>query len=88
MMFKKKHVKASPVKESFDNIQNPFGETKIYSIAIVLEGKIQDIVRAEVRLASMLLSEPILVDITEDHSHPAIGWEYDKESGEFTHTHV
>lgn len=88
-MFKKKikQNKISPIKESLNEPHNHFGKTKIYSIAVVLDGKVQDIIRAEIRLAAMLLSEPTLVDITEDHSHPRIGWKYDEESGEFSNGH-
>lgn len=87
MMFKKKIKPISPVKDSLNEPKNPFGETKIYSIAIILDGKVQDIVRAEIRLAAMLLSEPTLVDITEDHSHPRIGWIYNSEDGTFSNDH-
>jgi hypothetical protein len=87
MIFRKKIVPVSPTKNNLNEPNNPFGETKIYSIAVVLDGKVQDIVRAEIRLASMLLSDPILVDITEDHSHPRIGWEYNEEDGTFTNDH-
>jgi hypothetical protein len=83
MKFKKNKIKASPVKDTFNEPSSPFGESKIYSIAVVLDNKVQDIIRAEIRLAAMLLSDPILVDITEDHSHPRIGWEYNKEDGTF-----
>jgi hypothetical protein len=84
-MFKKKK-KVEPVsakKENFNNPQNFFGETQIYSMAIVLDGKIQDIIRAEVRLAAMLLSDPIIVDVTEHEQHPQIGWIYNDDSKEF-----
>lgn len=88
-MFKKKNkvVPISPKKEDFNNPQNFFGETDIYSIAIVLDGKVQDVIRAETRLAAMLLSDPMLINVTDNEHIPHIGWEFIEDTGEFVGDH-
>jgi hypothetical protein len=88
-MFKKKNkiAKASPVKETFNQPKEMHSEVKIYSIAIVLDGEVQDVIRTETKLAAMLLSDPIFVDTTDLEEKPGIGTKYDLEKGEFVHHH-
>jgi hypothetical protein len=86
MIFKKKRKieQLSPTKANFND---PWfykeDASGIYTIAIVLDGKVQDLLKAEIKLAAMLLSDPILVDVSKESHHPHIGWEYNEETGEF-----
>ncbi len=84
-MFKRrvKVNKQSPKIENFNEPKFFTKKSKIYEIAIVLDGKVQEIMRAEVRLAALLLSEPLFLDITDLDNKPAIGNLYDEETEEF-----
>ena len=50
----------------------------IKTIAVVIDGEVQEVLNFDERVAAMLLSNPTLVDITE-HSITS-GWEYDGNS--------
>lgn len=84
-MFKKKIKveKQSPKSENFNDPKFFTKNSKIYEVAIVLDGKVQDIMRTEVRLAALLLSEPTFVDITDLDQKPRVGNLYDEETEEF-----
>lgn len=75
--FSKKDIKKESVsRENISKISEPVG-VEITTIAIVLDGEVQEVVRAEGRLAALLLSEPIFVETTDDSSRPTIGWRYE-----------
>lgn len=83
-MFNKKKInKHNPKKDSVNYPHQMHNELNISSIAIVLDGEIQDIIRTEPRLAALLLSEPKFIDVTELEIKPYIGWAYDEDLGEF-----
>lgn len=88
-MFKRKTKteKRKPTTEIFKQPQPMHSDVTIYSVAIILDGEVQDIIRTEARLAAMLLSDPTFVDITEIENKPGIGVKYDIEKGEFEHSH-
>jgi hypothetical protein len=50
--------------------------SQINHLAIILDGEVQEIMRAENRLAALLLSEPKFVEFDPDIIKPEIGWEY------------
>jgi hypothetical protein len=84
-MFRKKNIiKASPKKEHFNEPKQMHSNVNIYSISIVLDGQIQEIIRTEARLWALLMSDPKFVDLTENESKPMLGWEYNEETMEFT----
>jgi hypothetical protein len=49
---------------------------KINHLAIILDGEVQEIMRAENRLAALLLSQPLIVEFDPDEVRPDIGWVY------------
>jgi hypothetical protein len=64
----------------------PPEDVKIYHLAVVLDGEVKEIIRAQAGLADLLSANPefIIFDGINDHVH--IGSKY--EDGEFTvHTH-
>lgn len=84
MIFRKKQIKKiNPKKDSFNPPKQYHEENKIYSIAFVLDGEIQDILRTEERLWALLMSQPIILDITDLENKPQINWTYNEETGEF-----
>lgn len=46
---------------------------KVNHIAIVIDGKVQDVIRAQNRLAAMLLSEPTFIEFNPEDTYPIIG---------------
>ena len=88
-MFKKKTKieKRKPTIDGFKEPQSMHSDVNIYSVAIILDGEVQDIIRTEARLAAMLLSEPVFVDITDMDNKPGIGTKYNVEQGEFKINH-
>lgn len=88
-MFKSKNKiqKQKPTKDTLNQPKEMHSEVKIYSIAIILDGEVQDIIRTEAKLAAMILSDPIFVDTTDLEKNPGIGTKYDSEKGEFIHNH-
>jgi hypothetical protein len=49
---------------------------KINYLAIILDGEVQEIMRAQNRLAALLLSEPLIVEFNPDEIKPNVGWSY------------
>jgi len=86
MIFKKKNriEKINPKTDNFKEPKTYHEEKKIYSIALVLDNEVQDILRTEERLWAMLMSNPVIVDITDNETRPQLNWEYNEETGEFT----
>lgn len=75
---KEKFFSKSTEKESIygENAPSePFG-ISITTIAIVLDDEVQEVIKAEGRLAALLLSEPIFVEVEPDSPRPTIGWSY------------
>ncbi len=54
----------------------PPPRSKINFLAIVMDGEVQEIMRAENRLAALLLSEPKFVEFDPDDMAVDIGWTY------------
>jgi hypothetical protein len=76
---KKRGEKKSPEKQPHEDHQhsnNPPKDSEIFTIAVVLDGVVQEVLRAEGRLAALLLSEPQLIDVSEftGDDRPTIGW--------------
>jgi hypothetical protein len=84
MIFKKKKLNQIPAKKEQFNMPSPLHhENKISEIALVIDGVIQDSLFVEERLAAILLSDPIICDISYVKPRPLLGWKYNEESGEF-----
>jgi len=76
---RKRGKKMSPEKqphEDHTHTNNPPKDSEIFTIAVVLDEVVQEVLRAEGRLASLLLSEPKFIDISElkGDDRPTIGW--------------
>lgn len=70
-------------KKSLDgsNGNQPKSIPDVNHIAIILDDEVQEIVRAQNRLAALLLSEPKFVEFNPHEVRPEIGWNY--ANGEF-----
>lgn len=55
-------------------------------LALIIDGMVEDIMHTEDRLAAILLSEPVVVEIghPDEPTSPRIGWVYDAATGEFS----
>ena len=50
--------------------------SKVNYLAIILDDEVQEIMRAQNRLAALLLSEPLIVEFDPEEVQPNIGWNY------------
>jgi hypothetical protein len=57
----------------------PAGVT-VNHLAVVLDGEVQEIIRAQNRLTALLLSEPKFIEFNPEEVRPEIGWTYDGET--------
>jgi hypothetical protein len=54
----------------------PPGET-IMTLAVVLDGEVQEVIRAQARMTALFLSTPQFIEVPEDTVlRPTIGWTY------------
>lgn len=85
MIFKKrvKAEKRSPIGDKVNEPQELHNKNNLYSVAFVLDDEVQEVIRAEEKIAAILLSEPTIIDITNLDQKPTIGWKYNSETGEF-----
>lgn len=67
------HATAAPAMPSHGQIN---------TIAIVLDGVVQEVIRAENRMAALLLSEPHFVLVKDTDKKPTLNWIYN--NGKFT----
>jgi hypothetical protein len=58
---------------------------QINTLAIVMDGVVQEVIRAENRMTALMLSEPEFVLVPTGTKAPTIGWYY--KDGEFTNPH-
>ena len=76
---KRRGKKGSPEKtkrEDHNHSNTPPKDVEIFTLAVVLDGVVQEVIRAEARMAALILSEPVFVDVTEltGELAPTIGW--------------
>jgi|GEM_PF-3224825 hypothetical protein len=88
-MFKRKTIyKRSPKANDF-NAPKEFHEgNKIFTLALVIDNEVVDIMRTEERLMSILTSEPKIIDLTTKDYKVHVGWTYLEEEGEFISNEV
>lgn len=85
MLFKKNKITKRPsTVEKFNEPKEYHEQNRVFTIAFIIDGQVQEIVRTEERFMSILTSNPVIVDITENESRPSIGWLYNEELEEFT----
>ena len=90
MIFKKrhKHAKRPSTVEKFKQPKEFHEANKIYTVAFVIDGVVEEIMRTEARFSALLTSNPIIIDVTENESNPQLGWTYDEKTGEFKNEEV
>ena len=54
-------------------------ETVKYHLAVVIDGRVEEVLRAENRLAALLMSKPEIIQFEPHIVKPTIGWGYDGE---------
>lgn len=79
-LFKKKKM---PEKQSLDESSGAMPKITgdINHIAVILDNEVQEIIRAQNRLAALLLSSPEFIEFNPHEVRPEIGWNY--VNGEF-----
>ena len=81
-LIKKKFFAKKQFKEKIpvvsEHIQ-PSLKAEINYIAVVLDGEVQEVLRAQNRLTALLLSEPQFIEFNPEDIRPEIGWLYDGE---------
>lgn len=76
-----KKKKVSEKQSAFSNTPPPQPQgIAINHIAVVLDGRVEEVIRAENRLAALFLSNPTFVEFDPNKERPTIGWTYDGES--------
>jgi hypothetical protein len=50
---------------------------KINHIAVILDGRVEEVIHTENRMAALLLSEPHFVQFPDSQEMPTIGWLYE-----------
>jgi hypothetical protein len=68
---------ASSVNTAPAVIVDPIVGAIPYTVALVIDGVVQDTITCEVRLASILLSSPTIVELSSQPRQSLIGWTYD-----------
>lgn len=55
-------------------------------VAFIIDGVVQDVINTDARLGAIFLSQPIIVDVSENQENNFItyGWLYDEQSQTFT----
>lgn len=65
-------------KESLNSnkpLPAPSGIT-ITKLAIIMDGQVEEVIRAQDRMAALFLSSPQFVELTEENKDVTIGWKY------------
>lgn len=73
--------KDSPVDPSIPMVRPTPGDIEVVHIAIVLDGVVEEVLRAQNRLAALMLSEPKFIEFDPNEVYPKIGTKY--EDGKF-----
>lgn len=59
-----------------ENVSSEPSGVEITTIAVVLDDEVQEVIKAEGRLAALLLSEPKFIEVDPNLPRPTIGWSY------------
>lgn len=75
---KNKIGKKKPEIEDFRTYSPPPPPTDVMvaTLAVVLDGEVQEVLRAQDRLAALLMSNPEFIDVSDELLTPTIGWSY------------
>lgn len=70
-------VKRQELDRPAEEANVPPVDISIATIAIVLDGEVQEVIRAQDRMAALFLSGPEFIEVPEDlQVKPTIGWKY------------
>jgi hypothetical protein len=83
MFKKKKFNKRSPKSNNFNPPKEYHEGNKIFTLALVIDNEVVDIMRTEERLMAILTSDPKIIDLTTKDYLVKPGWIYLEEEGEF-----
>lgn len=64
------------VKSSVNKNDMPLLDTSANHIAVILDGEVQEVLRAENRLTALFLSNPQFVEFDPNKVYPRAGWKY------------
>lgn len=64
------------VKNKLENTDVPLLDNTANHIAVILDGEVQEVLRAQNRLAALFLSNPEFVEFDPKENYPEIGWKY------------
>lgn len=82
--FAKSEIKKQSPEGNGSTMPDPSTWDEISYIAIVVDGKVADVMRAQPRMASILLSQPLFVEFDpENGTRPMVNDEY--KDGKFIH---
>lgn len=70
--FKKRKI----VKNSINRTDMPLLDDSANHIAVILDGEVQEVLRAENRLTALFLSSPDFIEFNPNETYPRIGWKY------------
>lgn len=63
-------------KSSVDSTDMPVLDSSANHIAVILDGEVQEVLRAQNRLTALFLSSPEFVEFDPKETYPRIGWKY------------
>jgi hypothetical protein len=61
------------------DVPSPPPAVKINHLAVVLDGRVEEVIHTENRMAALLLSEPQFIEFEETDVIPTIGWLWNGE---------
>jgi hypothetical protein len=75
-IIKKKLKRKKIHKHDVKRDDMPLLDSSANHIAVILDGEVQEILRAENRLTALFLSDPEFVEFDPNKVYPRIGWKY------------
>lgn len=79
-VFKKEDMFKNKKSLSSNRNSPPPPNSVINHLAVILDGEVQEILRAENRLAALFLSNPEFVEFDPEDIQVDIGWKYEDET--------
>lgn len=77
-LWRKYKNKNNLLKESLSSNQPtpPPSDITITKLAVIMDGQVEEVLRAQDRMAALFLSSPQFVEITDENKDVTIGWKY------------
>lgn len=77
--FKNPFKKEAHKDHDHDHGNTPPKNVEIYTIAVVLDGEVWEVLRAQEKLADLFLANPTFILVTDETGTPKIGMKYEDE---------